>query len=492
MDTNQTTNNNADTNSESKPKRKKGVLIFLITLFIAVLLVVGGICVFLFTPLFKSPKQKLIMAATKTFYSEPSKLYGSDGILLLTLVADGSFDYDADFSLDKLNIEDDALGLAESNSYKRAAGFYTGQEGYINIPERQSFISTTVRYNGFRLTELDTYIDDADVYITDSHVMDGNLYFNTENFGDDYKNSMYSEYVYSFPLSGPEIDSQISDISFNIYDTLEDIQKYAGKFAFKKGNGTYSTLKNIYDNSDVTITGNTKDFKIGQKTSKCQEYKVTIPKETLKNFNLTALSELSDSLDEDFEFLVYIDKKMRIVAISHEYTVPTKELFQDYYDNNLSNLYPKADMSNANIPDIGYEVEILFQGETYLLSDIEANITISNADTDDDIIETHTTYSYQPGNKEFQLDFSLNDNEISMFGSLETNLNSFTLDTEDIEICLDTALITGTIDCSASFSMSRPEDSVPTLSGKDYIIMEMYEDDWSDLVNTISDNFFPF
>lgn len=450
-------------------KKSKKPLIITITILLSFILVIGCICIILFTPLFKSPKQKLVMAATKTFYSEPSKLYGSDGILLLTLFAGGEFDYSTEFSLDKLKIEEDAFGIYKDNSYKMISGLYIGQDGYLNIPDRQSFITTTVRYNAFRLTEADVFVDDSDIYMTDSHLMDGNLYLNTESFGEDYKDSIYSEYICSLPMVGTSLDSDLGDLSFNIYDSLESLQKYVSRLTFKKGSGGYTTIKNIYEDAEVTITGVTKEYEVAGKRTKCQEYKVVIPYDILEEIDLPANLDWSDYLGDDFEFYVYIDKNYRIVAITHEYELAINDL-----------------------PDISYELEVVFSGEKYLLSDIGVSLIVINEDSDQSIIESEANYSYQPDSKEFMLTASINDNTISTEGSLETSIDSFTLDTEDIEVNINTSLLTGTISCSGSFSMNRPDDDVPTLSGKDYVIMDMTEDDWKELISTIANNIFPF
>lgn len=449
-------------NSINTTKSKKGPAIVLVSIISILLLAILIVSIILFTPIFKSPKQKLLMAATKTFYTEPSKLYGSDGILLITLLAGGDFEYETELALDKINIEEDALGLYYDNNYKMAAGVYLGQEGYIDIPERQSFISTTVRYNSFRLTQTDVYLDDDDVYITDSHLMDGNIYFNTKSFGKDYQSSMYSQYIQELPYTGKIMDEALGDVSFNVYDTLESIQAYATKLTFKKGNGTYTALKNIYDEADVTITGKTKDYTIGGKSTKCQEYQVIIPKEALTDLKLPGFEDFIDTLDDDFEFYVYIDKSYRIIAITHD------------------------------IPSLSYEIEIAFTGEKYLLSDISLDINLTNTNSGDDIINASSTYSYNAGTKEFMLEADINDNSFSAEGTLETTTDSFTLNSEDMVLELNTKLITGTLDFSGALSMNRPEDDVPTLSGKDYILMDMDEDDWIKIVETITENFFPF
>ena len=93
-------------------KKTKKLAIIIICIVLVLGLAIGGICLFLFTPLFKSPKQQLVYAATKTFYEEPSALYGSDGLLILSLLADGKFNYSTEFALDKIKLDSDAFGIS--------------------------------------------------------------------------------------------------------------------------------------------------------------------------------------------------------------------------------------------------------------------------------------------------------------------------------------------------------------------------------------------
>ena len=100
-------NDNIGTN-----KKEHGIIIGILIIAFIIILLIVGICLYLFSPLFKTPKQRLAMAAAKTFYDEPSSLYGSEGLLFLTLVADGKFQYDTELSLDKIKLTDDFLLLS--------------------------------------------------------------------------------------------------------------------------------------------------------------------------------------------------------------------------------------------------------------------------------------------------------------------------------------------------------------------------------------------
>lgn len=468
-------------------KKTKKLAIIIICIVLVLGLAIGGICLFLFTPLFKSPKQQLVYAATKTFYEEPSALYGSDGLLILSLLADGKFNYSTEFALDKIKLDSDAFGISDGDliNYKMLAGVYMGQDGSVSIPDRQYYSSTTIRYTGFRLTQTDAYIDDSDVYLTDQKLLDGNLYFNTESFGDDYQDSIFYDSLEPFSIGDVSINDKLSSISFNIFDSLDDMQSYIQKLVIKDRKKTISSLHSIYDDIDVERTGRRKSCQVGEHEEYCNEYAVTLPLSVLEDLDISGADDLIDALDDDFEFYVYVDSKYRIVAITHEYELP-----MDKVAENISSNLP--DEYAFDFPSINYELEVRFCGTEYVTSNINVSLLFTNADTDNELADITCAYSYDKSSKEYTADLTFNDNEISSEGTIESDLKSFTMDTEDITIDFDTEIATGQIECSALFSMSELEDDVETLSGKDYKIFEMSYDEYSDLFIMIEENFFPF
>lgn len=469
---NKVANDNIGTN-----KKERGIIIGILIIALIIILLIVGICLYLFSPLFKTPKQRLAMAAAKTFYDEPSSLYGSEGLLFLTLVADGKFQYDTELSLDKIKLTDDFLGLYEDDTYKYAAGASISQEGYVNIPDRQTFISGTTRYNGFRLVSPEIYIDDSDVYITDSHLIEDNLYFNTETFGEDFANSDAIYEMASILLSD-DTCNQIEGISFNVYDSLEDLQKYAAKLAFSDSKNTIKNLKNVYSHIEVELTDKEAEIDLGGDDTKCTEYLVTLYASVLEDYNNEYVAFLSEYLDEDMTFYVYVDRKNRVVAIKSTYMIPTSEMSEDYVGVPLSDIY--------------YDVTFSFPGKKYALSEASFTLDVYDDSTDDLILSITGDYAYEESDKSVVAGLTINDNSIDIAGKLETDHDSFTFDTNDIEINLNNSLVTGSIDCSALIGMSKLTEDIDTLSGKDYPIFELTREDINTLLNEASQNILPF
>ncbi len=101
-------------------------------------------------------------------------------------------------------------------------------------------------------------------------------------------------------------------------------------------------------------------------------------------------------------------------------------------------------------------------------------------------------YVYEESDKSVIAGLTINDNSIDIAGKLETDHNSFTFDTDDIEINLNNSLVTGSIDCSALIGMSKLTEDIDTLSGKDYPIFELTREDINTLLNEASQNILPF
>ncbi len=470
-------NDNINNNDNKANKKEHRIITAIIIFALVIIILIVGICIYLFSPLFKTPKQRLAMAAAKTFYDEPSSLYGSEGLLFLTLVANGKFEYDAEFSVDKIKLTDDVLGLHKDNTYKYVAGLSMSQQGSVNIPDRQTFISGTTRYNGFRLISPEIYIDDSDVYITDSHLIDDNLYFNTESFGDDFaKSGEIHDMVNS--IVSDETCEQIEDISFNIYDSLEDLQRSATKLAFRDSKKTIKNLKNVYSHIEVEISDEDTKITLGDKDVKCTEYLVTLSSSVLDDYDNEYAKFLSEYFDEDMEFYVYVDGKNRVVSIKSTYIIPTSDISKDY----------------LGIPflNVQYDYTISFPGEKYALSKAELSLDLSDADTEKKLINITGHYEYESADSAVTAGLTINDNSIDIEGKLDTKLDSFTFDTDDIEFNLDNNMITGTISCSSLISMNKLTDDIDTLSGKDYPIFELTMDDIKKLVDEASKNLLPF
>ena len=198
-------------------EKKNKLLMVLIPTAIALVTVVVLLCLALFTPIFLSPKERVILAFAKTYGQNPilSMMYedvtsvepddttaqslfnntitqASENVKVFM---EGCFESEysltfEEFTSDALTEEDLAM-----IDMMQGAGIY----GVIqsDIPNRLLYNEYGVRYNGARLLNMELFVDDTTISVACEDFLDGYVSFESDTFGEDFTIVTISDFISS-------------------------------------------------------------------------------------------------------------------------------------------------------------------------------------------------------------------------------------------------------------------------------------------------------
>ena len=305
---------------------------------IIILSIIGGfvtIAVFLilfFHGVFMSPKQKVMLAVSRTFGGDSliAVISGNDdkvdsgliynafpvsdqiqfGKLLLNAKENASTQ-DFTLSIEDSNVTYDSPIISDLNAKLTS-------HSYINPMEQQAFAKFKLAISGISLNLMNLYMDGTIGSMEVPLLYDGYICVDTEDFGNAYNDSDLCELLYS-----PIPEEYLDNMDYDFWSSYQSGSGFSN--LLKNQEETYDAICEFYDSIEVEATGKQKEFTIGDKEENCKEYAILMTSDNLMNL-LDVISTdyfdddeiISEMELDDYTIYVYLDRKGRMVSAEME------------------------------------------------------------------------------------------------------------------------------------------------------------------------------
>lgn len=408
-----------ENNISKETINKKTPAIVIVALLICALLI--ACIVLLFTIVFKSPKQRVMLAISRTLGSSSiiAELSGN------TRIKTDFYDQSLLSYNELMNIRDSiASNNYETSSNYKIVDFSYGDENialirglafssttYMDLENRRAYGDYRVKYNGFKLLGVRAYVEDNILSLSEKKLLDGCIQVNTETLGKDFMKSDLARLL--------EIDtnnSSYSDISFNFFELSKEIPDTEGLTHDLTSNKKeiIEPIYNLYNAIEVEDIKEERIFVIDGKDVSCDTYAITIPSSAIEDFvedyepylqdylndNMDSIKEYFSNIEDSEDFYITFDNKEYSLDESDELVSDVCDaLIDEISDFDDLTVYVYIDGKNRLLGfDTEYalgsstdddtlliKVEYSFTGSEYLADNIDGSIIFENLDRDESI-----------------------------------------------------------------------------------------------------------
>ncbi|HOO78901.1 MAG TPA: hypothetical protein PLQ04_00795 [Lachnospiraceae bacterium] len=488
---------------------KKKKLIIILSIIGGFVTIAAVFLILFFHGVFMSPKQKVMLAVSRTFGGDSliAVISGNDdkvdsgliynafpvsdqiqfGKLLLNAKENASTQ-DFTLSIEDSNVTYDSPIISDLNAKLTS-------HSYINPMEQQAFAKFKLAISGISLNLMNLYMDGTIGSMEVPLLYDGYICVDTEDFGNAYNDSDLCELLYS-----PIPEEYLDNMDYDFWSSYQSGSGFSN--LLKNQEETYDAICEFYDSIEVEATGKQKEFTIGDKEENCKEYAILMTSDNLMNL-LDVISTdyfdddeiISEMELDDYTIYVYLDRKGRMVS---------------------------AEMESDAI-----DFSLIFSGQQNLCDEFDLEVTLTQTNDGEDPLEGKISLSRTTETDEeirtdnYVLTFTdSNDQSTKLTGQLDYDVSD---DTFHIGIVVYTkGTVKGTVDVTGSLTSTDPgkdatltvdeltfyspsddeiftvsfeytiaiaEDEYEEPSGTKYEILKMSEEELNDFVDGLTFNF---
>lgn len=361
-----------------------------IILLILLVLVLCGIVVSVFLLAFKedapssSPEDELSKALSEAF--SPYDFPFQDASEKLFSLLSNSYSYNSDWVLKELDFSDFPSGRAFTGSG-------CTMNGQIDQNNHFAFHTLDLRYIGFEILKANLYWNDDTILLEMPDFYNGHLVIPAENLGTAYNSSPIASTLNWYIPEDLAVRLSISPYEFFSLPDLSFLSTFPD---------TMELLQELYEESEISCTGETRNFYRNNKEVTGTEFCMELDKENVLacwnqyySFYQNSLNSLFSEKDNMIYILSYFlpvdDVKENLFSSSdYIYEIITECLVKDheiyFYLDNHNQLIAVSYQGTFSIENQNYELscELQFNGENYPGDNIEGSV-ILHRDNEDEI-----------------------------------------------------------------------------------------------------------
>ena len=442
---------------------KKGALIGIICGIVAMVIAVAAACA---AVLMNTPTARVIKGTTKLFAQlvEQNEIFGDkinfDAVQKIN--ASGSYKNMMDLDMDIEGLDDFSIGMDMTVLCDK-----------VNEKLKED-ISISLAY--YELLSIQMAVDHTDAYIDIPMLYDGSITFNTQNLGEQFKNSIFYDMYDDLYEEEIEDDLSLNFFENNVYDFANSSKE----------------LMKIIKNAKIEKDDSTVNVTIGNREVSCSGYRLTLKKEDVNQFleNLTVDAGSALEVKTDIELLIYMDKRNNIKQIQTDKDIETNAekvsiaLRLEGVRNPLETIKGKITVEeDGEIYEINFDYSGIKEENQYSQT---LKGKVKTSETDLAAIDYEAVWDIEDAGYDMEIDVNLADINytVDLKGSVETDSSGFYMNFDDCDMYMDHDKLA---DFSGTYSIQALTEEIEIPSGETHEIFEFSEMEFYSFVMNMVD-----